>query len=144
MPGYPIDIEAALAAALGSVFGTDVGVSAPPLPAGYTAGPFVLITRTGGTQLPGHAGRVYTTHSVSIDCYADTWATAQNLASWAAGVLMALPGETLAYDWLEDPNYPCEVPVYTVDCGMPYTNPDPMHPNVPRVTFTANLATGTY
>ena len=103
MAGYPIDIEAALAAALGSSFGTDVGVSAPPLPADYTGKPWVLITRTGGTQLPGHAGRVYNTHYVSIDCYAPTWATAQYIASWTTGLVQALPGETLAYDWLEAP-----------------------------------------
>ena len=144
MPGYPIDIEAALAAALGTALGSEAGVSAPPLPEGYSAGPFVLVTRTGGSTLSGTAGRVYSIHNVDIDCYSDTWAAAQYLASWTAGIVQALPGEMLSYDWLEDDTEPCSVPVYTVDLGMPYTNPDPKHPNVPRVTFPATLATGTY
>ena len=141
--GYIIDIEAGLAAALSTV-SSDITVSAPPLSADYAANlPFVLVTRTGGTDLGGTAGRVYTTHNVDVDVYAPTWELAQMVGSvmWAA--IKALPGEMLTYDWPEDDGDEVSAPVYTADCGAPYNNPDPKHPNVPRVTFPATLATRT-
>ena len=122
-----IDIEAALAYAFGS------NASAPPLPESYTSSlPWALFTRTGGDI----ASRVYCTHNVSVDVYDSTWAAAQASASGALAVINALEGSIIGYG-----NPPeAEAAVYAVSCQAPYNNPDPKHPNVPRVTFLATLA----
>lgn len=126
-----IDIEAALADKFGA------GSSAPPLPEGFTASlPWVLFTRVGGDA----SDRVYTTHDVSVDVYAATWAAAQKAAANAAGFIAALDGRSIGYTEGSDR---IEAPVYVASCQAPYNNPDPKHPNVPRVTFMANLATRT-
>lgn len=126
-----IDIEAALADKYGA------GSSAPPLPEGFTASlPWVLFTRVGGDS----STHVYTEHDVSVDVYADTWAAAQKAAANAAAFIAALPGRFIGYG---DGGTRTEAPVYVASCQAPYNNPDPKHPNVPRVTFMANLATRT-
>lgn len=124
-----IDIEAALADKFGP------GTSAPPLPEGFSL-PFALFTRTGGDT----SDRVYTTHNVSVDVYADTWAQAQASAAEMAGLIADLDGRNVGYSSNDSR---IEAPVYSVSCQAPYNNPDPKHPNVPRVTFMANLATRT-
>lgn len=126
-----IDIEAALA----DKFGT--GTSAPPLPEAFSASlPWVLFTRTGGDT----SDRVYTTHNVSVDVYADTWAQAQAYAAEMAGLIADLDGRNIGYT---SNGIRIEAPVYVSACQAPYNNPDPKHPNVPRVTFMATLATRT-
>ena len=124
-----IDIEAALADKFGP------GTSAPPLPEGFSL-PFALFTRTGGDT----SDRVYTTHNVSVDVYADTWAQAQAYAAELAGLIADLDGRNIGYT---SNGTRIEAPVYVSACQAPYNNPDPKHPNVPRVTFMANLATRT-
>ena len=124
-----IDIEAALADKFGP------GTSAPPLPEGFSL-PFALFTRTGGDT----SDRVYTTHTVSVDVYADTWAQAQAYAAELAGLIADLDGRNIGYT---SNGTRIEAPVYVSACQAPYNNPDPKHPNVPRVTFMANLATRT-
>ena len=125
-----IDIEAALVDAAGS------NVSAAPLPEDFAENlPWALFTRTGGDIV----SRVYCTHNVSVDVYDSTWAAAQASASQAVSFLYALEGNIIGYG-----NPPeAEAAVYTVSCQAPYNNPDPKHPNVPRVTFLATLATRT-
>lgn len=130
MEGY-IDIEAALADAIGS------HSSAPPLPETYTSNlPWALFTRTGGDL----ASRIYTTHQVSVDVYDETWAAAQASASLVGALLCNLEGDEIGHGEDDDR---IEVPVYSVTLQAPYNNPDPKHPNVPRVTFLATLATRT-
>ena len=124
-----IDIEAALADKFGP------GTSAPPLPEGFSL-PFALFTRTGGDT----SDRVYTTHNVSVDVYAATWAQAQASAAEMAGLIADLDGRNIGYT---SNGTRIEAPVYVSACQAPYNNPDPKHPNVPRVTFMANLATRT-
>lgn len=120
----PKDIEGALAAAFTA---SGYAASAPPLPSGYTASlPWLLFTRTGGSI----RSRVITTHSVDVDVYAGTWAAAQAAAANATAALLSMEGSMLDGD-----------AVYTVDPGLAYTNPDPLHPNIPRVTFSVTLAT---
>lgn len=127
-----IDIEAALADKFGA------GTSAPPLPEGFSASlPWVLFTRTGGDT----SDRVYTEHDVSVDVYAATWADAQRAAAQIAGLMADLGGREIGYT--EAGGTRTEAPVYTASCQAPYNNPDPKHPNVPRVTFMATLATRT-
>ena len=124
-----IDIEAALADKFGP------GTSAPPLPEGFSL-PFALFTRTGGDT----SDRVSTTHNVSVDVYADTWAQAQAYAAELAGLIADLDGRNVGYS---SNGSRIEAPVYVSACQAPYNNPDPKHPNVPRVTFMATLATRT-
>lgn len=124
-----IDIEAALADKFGP------STCAPPLPEGFSL-PFALFTRTGGDT----SDRVYTTHNVSVDVYADTWAVAQQAAAEMAGLIADLDGRNVGYGEDDDR---IETPVYVSACQAPYNNPDPKHPNVPRVTFMATLATRT-
>ena len=124
-----IDIEAALADKFGP------GTSAPPLPEGFSL-PFALFTRVGGDT----SDRVYTAHDVSVDVYADTWAQAQASAAEMAGLIADLDGRNVGYS---SNGSRIEAPVYVSACQAPYNNPDPKHPNVPRVTFMANLATRT-
>lgn len=117
----PLDIEGALADALGWV--------APPLPSGFAdVLPCVYVTRVGGSN----STRVIDAHRLSVDCYASTWARATAAAADAVAALMALEGSTIADDLFE-------APVYVTEAGLPYTNPDPEHPTVCRVTFTATL-----
>ena len=124
-----IDIEGALADKFGQ------GTSAPPLPEGFSL-PFALFTRTGGDT----SDRVYTTHNVSVDVYGSTWAAAQQAAAEMAGLIADLDGRNVGYT---SNGTRIEAPVYVSACQAPYNNPDPKHPNVPRVTFMANLATRT-
>ena len=125
-----IDIEAALAEWI-------AGASAPPLPADFAENlPWVLFTRTGGAI----DSRVLSTHNVSVDVYAATWAAAQQHAAEVASWITASEGFDLYYTQGESQ---IEVPVYSAHCQAPYNNPDPKHPNVPRVTFLATLATRT-
>lgn len=126
-----IDIEACLADAIGS------NASAPPLPESYTSSlPWALFTRTGGDL----GNRIYTTHYVSVDVYDSTWQAAQASASLLGALLCNLEGDEIGYGEDDDR---IEVPVYSVSLQAPYNNPDPKHPNVPRVTFLATLATRT-
>lgn len=128
----PIDIEAALA---GYLFGKGVTASAPPLSADYADRlPFVLITRTGGSQ----RSRVLSTHSIDVDVYAATWAEAQSAANRIAGYVAQAELEDLTW---RDGALTLWCPCYTSKANMPYNNPDPRHPNVPRVTFSATVTT---
>ena len=124
----PADIEGALAAQFANT-------SAPPLPEDFAGTlPFALFTRVGGSI----SERVVNSHSLSIDVYASTSAAAQAAAADLLEGVSALEGQSIS--WTEGTDT-VATPVYEVDCGIPYNNPDPLHPNVPRVTFTATLAT---
>lgn len=128
----PIDIEAAMAGWLES---NGVTASAPPLSQDYTDRlPFVLITRTGGSQ----RSRVLSAHSIDVDVYAATWAEAQTSANRIAGIVAKAEAEDIT--WVED-GRTLWCPCYTSQANLPYNNPDPRHPNVPRVTFSATVTT---
>ena len=128
----PIDIEAAMAGWLES---NGVTASAPPLSQDYADRlPFVLVTRTGGSQRT----RVLSTHSIDVDVYAATWAEAQTAANRIAGIVSKAEAEDLT--WNED-GRTLLCPCYTSIANLPYNNPDPRHPNVPRVTFSATVTT---
>ena len=128
----PIDIEAAMAGWLES---NGVTASAPPLSQDYADRlPFVLITRTGGSQ----RSRVLSTHSIDVDVYAATWAEAQSAANRIAGIVAKAEAEDLTWG---DGGRTLRCPCYTSVSNLPYNNPDPRHPNVPRVTFSATVTT---
>lgn len=128
----PIDIEAAMAGWLES---NGVTASAPPLSADYADRlPFVLVTRTGGSQRT----RVLSTHSIDVDVYAATWAEAQTAANRIAGIVAKAEAEDLTW---RDGALTLWCPCYTSLANLPFNNPDPRHPNVPRVTFSATVTT---
>lgn len=117
----PIDIEEYTRLAL-AAGGFDA--SAVPLPDDFTARlPFALVTRTGGQSLP-----TSDQHLVSIDVYADTWATATSAANECVSIVRAMRG-----DFVDG------VAFYDVGASMPYVNPDPNNEYVPRMTFTASI-----
>lgn len=120
-----IDIEDGLQAALNA---SGVAACAPPVP--ETLGevlPFAVVTRTGGNELSA----VQDSHTVSVDCYAATWAKAQALAGRLTALVRSLPGSKME-----------GVPVYASSIeAVPYGNADPTHPTVPRVTFSASITT---
>lgn len=118
----PIDAEDMVQARLNA---DGLNASAVPLPDDYDERlPFALVTRTGGQTYHTAADM----HVVSIDVYAGTWAAATEAASKAVESVRALAGR-----------YHDGVQVYRVDCDMPYTNPDPAHLEVPRMTFAATV-----
>lgn len=128
----PIDIEAAMAGYLSE---KDVTASAPPLSADYAERlPFVLVTRTGGSQ----RSRVLSAHSIDVDVYAATWAEAQSEANAVWGYVVQAELEDLTWT---DGEQTLWCPCYTSEANLPYNNPDPRHPNVPRVTFSATVTT---
>lgn len=120
-----IDIEDGLQAALNA---QGIRACAPPVPPDLGAElPIVLVTRTGGQQ----QNIVQDSHTVSVDCYAPTWAEAQAHASALTAAIRALQGARVG-----------GVPCYQANINvLPYNNQDPDHPTVPRVTFSATLLT---
>lgn len=117
----PRDVEAALAEDLASL-----NVHATPTPSKLGASlPYCTAERTGGNR----ASQVVDTHAVSFDTWAGTWAEANDAAQGIFARALALPttpGTSVA--WL----------AVSVD-GMPYDNPDPDRPDLPRVTFSLRL-----
>ena len=116
---FTIDIEDAIQAALNA---DNIKASAPPVPANL--GPCVFVHRTGGfTQ-----AYVQDVHTVDFDCYAETEAEAMAAACRLTGWVRALQD--------------LGVPVYeTETTTLPYNNPDPNHPTLPRATFSAQITT---
>ena len=120
-----IDIEGALVAALKE---RGTSASAPPVPSrlGSTL-PHVHVTRTGGDEV----SIVQDRHRVDVDVYAATSAAAMSAVCELTGWLRSLVGSTLG-----------GVPVYDARVDtLPYDNPDPLHPTIPRATFKASLVT---
>ena len=85
----------------------------------------VAITQIGGTP----ASAVSLVYDLSIDARAETPARAMALANRANGIVCSLPMRRLksGRDWK------------SVRAMVPYENPDPSAPLVPRCTFGADL-----
>lgn len=117
----PRDVEAALAEDLAAL-----NVHATPTPSKLGADlPYCTVERTGGNR----TAQVVDTHAVSFDVWAGDWGAANDAAQELFARVAALPttpGTSVA--WL----------AATAD-AMPYNNPDPDRPDLPRVTFSARL-----
>ena len=112
----PIDVEDALQAAFNTA---GFNACALPLPEHYKL-PHVLVRCNGGSS----PSFMQTAFSVTLECRAETLAGAFELANSVSGFMLALPGETVG-----------SVPVYTADPqALPYNDPDPNNPTVPRVS----------
>ncbi len=116
----PVDVEGALASAL--------GIAAPPVPEDLTARlPYAVATRTGGSR----AGKVVDTFYVDFDvwCAKDEWGLAHEVAAGLLARAEELPRSGGgAATW-------CAVSVET----HPYNNPDPVRPDLARVTFAMTI-----
>ena len=116
----PVDIEYVLARAL--------GIHATPVPADLERRlPYVMATRTGG----GRADLVVDNHFVDIDvwCEKDAWGQAADEAADVMSRVLELAGSTSGG---------AVVCAATVE-AMPYNNPDPLHPDLARVTCSVEI-----
>ena len=121
----PNDIEDCLRSDIGAILtrlGYNVICFAPPAPDDVKPDS-VCFTSTGGVPV----APVAYSHGVSVDCWASTDAEAMQLANDVCGIIGALT----FYE--TEGVYP-----YT-EVNMPYLNPDPNRPLLPRATFNANV-----
>ena len=120
----PIDIEDALRTDMAEA-AEQWTCFAPPAPDDLAAGS-LMVTSLGG----GPATAVSFDHDVSIDCWAPTMAAAMQMASDAAGIVASLPLREFA-------SGNCYL---TAEINaLPYINPDPNRPLLPRATFRATV-----
>ena len=119
----PIDVEDALRVEIAAAITGSVAC-APPAPDDLAPGT-VCVTRLGGGPQPP----VSHEHDVSVDVWAATDAAAMALADNVQGVIATLPLRESASGatWTSS------------DPMLPYPNPDPHRPTVPRATFRATV-----
>lgn len=117
----PIDIADAIQQALNAA---NIRSGAAPLPRDIPD-PFCFVVPTGGTSQG-----VIDSHSVSVDVYASTDASATNAALDAIKEIRGMESKSYLDSF-----------VYGVETGIPYNNPDPDHPTMPRVTFLLTIRT---
>lgn len=86
--------------------------------------PHIHVVRTGGYT----SDMVIESHSIDFDVYAGNDADAMTVASNLCGWVRDLPGGVL-----DTPCYEAEI------VTLPYSNPDPRHPNIARATFKAQI-----
>lgn len=119
----PIDIEAAVADYASSI-GLSVGAYPVPRNLGEVL-PYTVVQRTGGATV----AKVLDEHDVAFDCYAKTWEAASEAASAVCGMVHDMDGQSMGG------RYCIMARLRT----LPYNNPDPTRPDLPRVTFSATL-----
>lgn len=122
----PRDVEGALQQDLAAIL-TSYDVIAPPLPDDFPDDglPLVVVERLGGSR----TDIVIEEHDVAFDVYADRWSSAVDAANTVVALVAALPDmseQSSGVDWFD-----------AQINALPYNNPDPAHPDVPRVTFSA-------
>lgn len=126
----PLDIEDALRIDLGTAAGLggfSCAFGAPPTPKDLgTTLPYARIERLGGIR----NSLVVDEHDVAVDVWADDWASAQEAANKVVGLLCGLPyaDDELDHDYMD-----------AYINALPYNNPDPDHPDLPRVSFNATV-----
>lgn len=120
----PIDVEDALRVELGAAL---EGVAACAWPAPDDIGPGTLcVTSLGGGATEGSP--VAHDYDVSVDAWAATPAEAMALAAAAVGVVSTIRHRRASgVGWREGA------------CLLPYPNPDPRRPTLPRATFRATV-----
>ena len=119
----PIDIENALRVDLAQFL--DADVFAPPAPDDISAGSVQVMSVGGAPQ-----SAVSNEHDVRVDCWAATPADAIALANEAAGIVASLP--------LRDMDSGRHYLTASLN-ALPYLNPDPNRPLLPRASFRAEL-----
>ena len=119
----PVDVEDALRLELDAAT-THVTCCAAPAPDALTANT-VCVTRLGG----GSQGPVAHEHDLSIDCWSTTPKKAMALADQVQAIVATLPIRTSVSG----------VTWTTSSPMVPYPNPDPHRPLLPRATFRATV-----
>lgn len=120
----PIDIEDALRTDIGAVKEA-WKCFAPPAPDNLAASS-LMVTSLGGAP----ATEVSNDHDVSIDVWASTIEDAMDMANDAAGIVATLPLRAFASG-----NHYLTAEIN----ALPYINPDPNRPLLPRATFRATV-----
>ncbi len=116
------DIPLALSGAF-SIYG-----AAPPVPETLGANlPLVIPERVGGTRY----SMVVDAHNVAFDVYAPTWGEAQEAAGHVVAAVSELPYRSDTVGSYRE----------TQITTHPYNNPDPEHPDIPRVSVNAQVIT---
>lgn len=119
----PADVEDALRIDLSTAA---CPVAAPPVPDDLGAElPFAMVERDGGTRM----NIVMDSHNVTVSVWAPTWAEAMREANRIAGSVARLPMEPSAKTQWRTAGI----------TGLPSNAPDPAHPTIPRVQFTASV-----
>lgn len=121
----PRDVEDCLRTDIGAILarmGRDVLCCAPPVPDDLKPNT-VCFTSTGGVPV----AVVAYSHGVSVDCWAATDADAMSLANEICGIVGAIGYYETRYVYPD------------TDINLPYLNPDPDRPLLPRATFNANV-----
>lgn len=106
--------------------GIPLACSCDPLPADFDSRlPFAWIRQLGGQR----TGMVVDRPMLTVGVYAAGWARAAAVAADAYAIVQSLPFTpgTLT-DWTA-----CS------PLSLPYEDPDPDHPNIPRCSFTVNM-----
>lgn len=119
----PVDVEDMLRRDLSS---EAFPVAAPPVPGDLGDSlPFAMVERDGGVRM----NLVMDSHNVTVSVWARTWSDAMAAANRIAGAVARLPMTAGAStQWR------------TADVtGLPSNAPDPAHPTIPRVQFTATV-----
>ena len=117
-----VDIETAL---YNKLTADSYSASAHAIPASLgSILPHIHVTRTGGST----NDLVIETNQVDFDVYAGTSAEAMSAAADLCDWVRGLEGGTLM-----TPCYSSEI------MTLPYSNPDPRHPNIGRATFKAQI-----
>ena len=119
----PIDVEDALRVEIAAAI-TGIVACAPPAPDDLAPGTVCVTRLGGGPQTP-----VSHEHDVSVDVWAATDAAAMALADSVQGVIATLPLRASASGVTWTSSEPM----------LPYPNPDPHRPTVPRATFRATV-----
>ena len=121
-----LDIETALYRIL-TADGHSASAHAIPASLGASL-PHIHVVRTGGSN----SDLVIDRHNVDFDVYAADEAAAMTTASNLCAWIWSLAGNTTG------------VPCYSSEViTLPYNNPDPMHPTIPRATVKAQIMTRT-
>lgn len=119
----PADVELITAHALEA---DGIPATPPPVPADLTA-PRAVVYRTGGHRI----ALVIDRSIVSVDVYGPTWGEAMDACAQAVATVQDMGGRVIDGTQLGG--------VWIIT--LPYTNPDPNHPTIPRVTFSAEIIT---
>lgn len=123
----PLDFAAYVAGEIAAAL--DMGASATPIPEDLgDVLPYAVVYNVGGYR--DRDTRVLDVGAISVDVYADTPALAMSVCGDVAALLDALPDNAGA------------VQVYAAQVTtLPYDNPDPRHPTLPRATCAADVVT---
>ena len=119
----PIDIEDALRVDLAEIM-PDVSFHATPAPGDLKPDSVAFMMVGGGAASP-----VSHEYDISVDAWAETPGKAMALALHVQGVISSLPARSFA----SGRDYK------TAAANLPYNNPDPNRPLIPRCSFSATV-----